>query len=485
MNTMVVDGKGATRPFPHVWQMCVGSCHALTALREDWRRQLRLCHQELEVEYVRFHGLLNDDMSVCLGLKDLPGGGQEPVCSFYNVDSIFDFLIEIGMKPFVELSFMPAPLASGTQTCFHYRANVTPPKDYTLWERLIEQLARHCVARYGISEVSSWPFEVWNEPNLNYFWSGDQAEYFKLYRHAASAIKRVSPKLRVGGPATARDGWVPEMIEFCRASGTPLDFVSTHQYPTDVAVGNYSDMEERMAKAPRGVLGELVRQTRAAAGDRVLYYTEWHNSPSSRDLYHDTSYAAAFAVKTIADVADKVACYSFWTFSDIFEEGGFPSEPFHGGFGLLNLFDVPKPVYRAFELLNTTGTKRLEVTGSPAGNVELLATRKPGRLVMIATNHNVPRSPIANEDVELVLRNCRVTGSAELVRIDDDHANPRRKWIDLGSPVYPDRKQVAAMMRASQVKRERVRFVEGENGGWTLRFCLPPHGTVGITVPIR
>ena len=189
--TVLTDQKrGEVKKY---WTKCVGSCHAATALREDWRRQLKKCREELGFEYVRFHGLLNDDMSVCLRNED---GFLE--YSFFNIDSIFDFLLDIGMKPFIELSFMPSALASGSQTVFHYLGNITPPKDYNEWGALIGALAEHLVRRYGTEEVRKWFFEVWNEPNLkDFFWSGTMEEYFQLYKSAALAIKKVDSKLAV------------------------------------------------------------------------------------------------------------------------------------------------------------------------------------------------------------------------------------------------------------------------------------------------
>ena len=257
----IVDTKDAGSAFPHYWEQCVGSCHAIMGTRADWRAQLEKCHRELGFQYVRFHGLLNDEMSVC---KKDPTGSLH--YSFFNIDSIFDFLLEIGMKPFIELGFMPDALASGTATCFHYKANITPPADYEQWEALIKALTQHLVDRYGCAEVRSWFFEVWNEPNLKFFWAGSREEYFKLYEHSARAIKSVDSQLRVGGPATSVNAWIPDMLEFCRRTGIPLDFVSTHHYPTDDPLWKNSNlsMEEffqqfahEMGKYERGILRKM------------------------------------------------------------------------------------------------------------------------------------------------------------------------------------------------------------------------------------
>src|SRR5688500_6231985 len=174
---------------PHSWEHTVGSCHAPLALRADWQQQLRRCRSELGFRYVRFHGLLSDDAGTVV-----EHDGQL-LYSFFNSDQIFDFLLSIGMKPFVELSFMPTALASGSKTVFHYQGNVTPPKDYKQWAALIRRLVTHWVERYGAREVGKWFFEVWNEPNLKAFWTGSKADYFKLYEVTTEAIKEVDASL--------------------------------------------------------------------------------------------------------------------------------------------------------------------------------------------------------------------------------------------------------------------------------------------------
>ena len=196
-------------PLPHFWEHTIGSDHAPVALRADWQRQLERCHNELGFQYVRFHGLLSDDMGTLVREKN------KLLYSFFNADQVFDFLLSIGMKPFVELSFMPEALASGNKTVFNYEANVTPPRDYKQWAALINRLVSHWVQRYGVAEVREWFFEVWNEPNLKAFWTGTQRDYFRLYRNTAEAIKEVDASLRVGGPATAKSEWIEEFVDFC------------------------------------------------------------------------------------------------------------------------------------------------------------------------------------------------------------------------------------------------------------------------------
>ena len=158
--TFACDLSAPSQPRRHPWRHCVGSCHAPTALRADWQQQLARAHRELGFRHVRFHGLLSDDMGT------LVNQDNQFLFSFFNIDRVFDFLLSIGMRPLVELSFMPATLSSDGNSVFHYRANVTPPRRMADWQLLMTKLVGHWVERYGLDEVAQWPLEVWNEPNL-------------------------------------------------------------------------------------------------------------------------------------------------------------------------------------------------------------------------------------------------------------------------------------------------------------------------------
>jgi xylan 1,4-beta-xylosidase len=458
----------------HCWEHTVGSCHAPIALRADWQQQLRRCHAELGFRYVRFHGLLSDDVGTVATHDD------ELLYSFFNADQIVDFLLSIGMRPFVELSFMPTALASGSKTVFHYRANVTPPKDYKQWSTLIQALVGHWVDRYGIREVAEWFFEVWNEPNLKAFWTGTQKDYFKLYRVTAAAIKSVNRSLKIGGPATACDGWIDEFVAFCEAAHVPVDFVTTHHYPTDALGHEHDDTETQLANSRRGILREWAQDTRRRAGKLPLYYTEWNSSSNPRDPRHDEPYAAAYVAKTALEASDLVQGYSFWTFSDIFEENDFPSVPFHGGFGLLNLHGIAKPTYRAFELLHKLRTNRLLVDGLHA-TVNAWVTRDNGGVTALFVNHALPRHSITLAGVRAHLTHAQKPSHVWVERIDERHANAKRRWQALGEPEYIDGAALEELHEASRVTRETCDWTWREER-IDLEFELPPHAVVALTV---
>jgi len=376
------------------------------------------------------------------------------------------------MKPFVELSFMPQALASGPTTVFKYRSNVTPPRHYRQWAAFIKRLVAHWVDRYGAREVGHWFFEVWNEPNLKAFWTGRRKDYFQLYRTTVGAIKEVDPSLQVGGPATARDAWIDEFIDFCETGDVAIDFVSTHHYPTDALAGSR-----------RSLLRQWAQDTRRRARGRPLYYTEWNTSSNPRDPLHDEPYAAAFVVKTLMEVSGLVEGYSFWAFSDIFEENYFPSVPFHGGFGLMTLHGIRKPTYRAFELVHRLGHERLLVDGlhHTVDAWVVRDNREDREVTIVLTNHALPRHAIDTERVQVTLVGAAEPRQAFAERIDRDHANPKREWCAAGSPEYLDSARLERLQTASRVSREPVRcdYADG-----TVRFemTLPPHAVGAVTL---
>jgi xylan 1,4-beta-xylosidase len=464
-------GQAATA-LPHFWENTVGSGRAALALRADWQAQLKRVHDELGMQHVRFHGILCDDMGT---LVEQSG---EFIYSFFNTDQIFDFLLSIGMRPFVELSFMPSCLASGNKTAFHYRANVTPPRDYAQWSVLIRKLTQHWVDRYGLDEVRRWFFEVWNEPNLTAFGTGKQSDYFELFRYTFDAIKGVDKLLKVGGPATAANAWVDDFIKFCTDNDLPPDFISTHHYPTDAFGKPGDDTEAQLAASTRSALREEARAVRKQAGNLPLYYTEWCTSSNPRDFMHDDPYAAAFIVKTVLEANGLVQGYSYWTFSDVFEENYFPSVPFQGGFGLLNIHGIAKPAYRAFQLLHELGTEMLPVTGRHE-TVDAWLVRGEGKATLVLTNFALPRHPIETEQVSFVLKTAHPASDVVIRRIDLEHANAKRHWEQMGKPKYLSTAMVEELKDASQIRGEPLPIKIGD-GALNVDVAMPPQSVAAI-----
>src|SRR5476651_1828412 len=254
-----------------MFNACVGAGRANEGLRADWQQQLAYVRKQCGFQYIRMHGLLTDDMAVYT--EDAKG---KPQYYYMYIDALFDFLHSIGMKPFVELGFMPNALASGNKTIFWWRGNVTPPKDMKKWADFMKAFVTHCKERYGDAEVRTWYFEVWNEPNLSGFFSGTQQQYFDLYAATARAIKSVSPDYKVGGPATAGAGWVPEFIHYCDTNHAPVDFISTHTYGVESGfLDEHGDTGTVLSQNPNSIIGD-VKRGRQQIADSTMPKLELH-----------------------------------------------------------------------------------------------------------------------------------------------------------------------------------------------------------------
>ncbi len=364
-----------------MFNQCVGAGRANEGLRAEWQQQLAYVRKNCGFRYLRMHGLLTDDMAVYK--EDSKGN---PEYNYMYVDVLFDFLESVGMKPFVELGFMPSALASGQQTIFWWRGNVTLPKDYNKWRDLIKNLVQHFTERYGAEEVKTWYFEVWNEPNLSPgFWTGTQQDYFKLYTYSAEAIKSVNKEYRVGGPATAGGAWVPEMIDYCHHNRVPIDFISTHCYGVNQGfLDEHGNSGTVLSKDPMSVSGDVLRSCKQIAASAMpgleLHYTEWSASYTPADPIDDSYHEAAYVLQKLKQVGDAANSMSYWVFTDIFEEPGPRFEPFHGGFGMLTIQGINKPVFYVYQFLNRLGNIELANNDSTSwackdssGNIEVPA----------------------------------------------------------------------------------------------------------------
>ncbi|WP_089779170.1 GH39 family glycosyl hydrolase [Chitinophaga sp. YR573] len=359
---------------------CVGAGRANEGLRADWQQQLAYVKKECGFKYIRMHGLLTDDMAVYT--EDSKGN---PMYNYMYIDVLFDFLQSIDVKPFVELGFMPSALASGSKTIFWWRGNVTPPKDYEKWAALVRDLTRHFTERYGADEVKTWYFEVWNEPNLDGFWTGTQEDYFKLYNYSAKAIKSVNSSYRVGGPGTAGAAWEPEMIAYCDKNNVPVDFISTHAYGVKQGyLDEFGNSGTVLDKNPMSVSGDVLQSRKEIASssmpDLELHYTEWSASYTPADPIHDSYHEAAYVLQKLKQVGKAANSMSYWVFTDIFEEPGPRFTPFHGGFGMLNTQGINKPVFYAYQFMNRLGNIELVNNDSTSwicrdstGNIQALA----------------------------------------------------------------------------------------------------------------
>ncbi len=486
VRTIAADYTKVQGPTSQVYRQCIGAGRANEGLRADWQNQLTYAQRTCGFQYIRMHGLFTDDMGVYR--EDAAG---HPIYNWQYVDRLYDFLLSIHVRPFVEIGFMPNALASGPQTIFWWRGNVTPPKDYNKWHDLVAAAVQHWTERYGKAEVKQWYFEVWNEPNLKGgFWTGDQADYFRLYAVTAAAVKSVSPQYRVGGPATAGTAWVSDFIHYCVGNHVPVDFVSTHTYGVGQgfldASGNRGTV---ISRDPDAVTGDM-RRTRAEIAASPLprlplFYTEWSASYTPSDPIHDSYFEASYVLDKIKNAEASVDGMSYWTFTDIFEEAGPRATPFHGGFGLINYEDIAKPAFFAYRFLNELGPTELAdtdassfVTRDAHGGVQALlwdfTITQPGTVndqVYYVQDHPA----LSKGDVTLRIAHLpagRYTVRCTRVgyRSNDAYATYR----DLGSP--------------SQLTRPQVALIKQKNSGApfeTRTVAVTSSGPFQLRLPLR
>ena len=484
-------------PLDTMFKRCVGAGRANEGLRADWQRQLAYVHRECGFEYIRMHGLFCDDMGV---YRDY----GKPEYNWQYIDELYDFLHSIGMKPFVELSFMPSGLASGSKTIFWWRGNVTPPKDMAKWSDFIRAFVLHERERYGDAEVRTWYFEVWNEPNLDGFWAGTQQQYFDLYASTARAIKSVSTDYKVGGPATAGCAWVPEFIHFCDTNHAPVDFISTHTYGVESGyLDEHGDAGTVLSQNPNSIFGEVksVRQQIAVSvmPNLELHVTEWSSSYTPADPIHDSYHSAAYILDKLKKCGDAPQSMSYWTFTDIFEEAGPRWEAFHGGFGLINYENINKPAFYAYQFLNRLGPTELKnsdpsswICADNSGGVQAVVwdftNTHPGKKVHDQEYYkrDLPSEP--NNNVTLALSHLpkgKYTVETYKVgyRVNDACATYR----DLGSPAQLTKEQVTEIKSKNCGAPLEVRTATiGRDGTFRQQFDLRDNDAVLITLsPMR
>lgn len=497
------------------WQFCVGSCHASTLLRKDALEILQRVHEELGIKRVRFHGAFNDDMGTLSNFRSvfgIPAGEHVIETNFYKIGVLYDNILAIGMKPFVEISFMPELLAADPTRSFIYGSIHSLPKELKRWQKYIKDYLAYIFHRYGKEEVCSWFFEVWNEPDLaGTFFSGSQNGYLEFYEATARAIKEFCPDLKVGGPASAASRWIPKFVGYCREHDVPVDFVSTHQYLGEPFLGmdeervektyeeleaereNGKKAEEQRAKYldkamenlpdEMSMLTVLQKVLGGNGGDATqrefdvdllpknaqivkeeadglpVYYTEWNLSASFGARSQDMRKVAAYDVKTALAIDNLVEGNSIWCYSDIFEELHQFKEPFHGGYGMMTYTGIPKPVFWGMKMLAESGEKRIVLDESVFTEIEAAAFESDTEKQVLLYRQNTIQSDAAPEKAEIQVELDEKPQRVYLERIDENYCNPRKIWEAMGCPNDLTIKEVEYIKETSKMVAEEIACV--------------------------
>jgi xylan 1,4-beta-xylosidase len=466
--------------------MVIGAGRANEGLRADWQQQLAEVQKDIGFRYIRMHGLLHDDMGVYS--EDAAG---HPIYNFQYIDALYDALLAMKIRPFVELTFMPAKLASGDKTVFWWKGNITPPKDPAKWSGLIRALIAHWRERYGEEEINTWYYEVWNEPDISPFFTGTLEDYLSLYKTTAEAVKAECPKCRVGGPASAIPyKYEQEFVKYCAANHVPADFVSTHSYGVregyldqDGTTGTILDPSLDAVSGRMRHSRELLLQS--ALPNLELHFTEWSSAYTPTDPMHDQYHQASFILDKIKRATPYVDSLSYWTFTDIFEENGPRFTPFHGGFGLINYQGIRKPSFYAFEYLSRLGT--VDVTDTDAQS--WITKSGDGQVQVLLWDYSPQVPPQGQNDQTYYKQDLppQDKGPVHLALTHASNGMYTLRVYRIGYKINDAYSDYLAIGAPSQLTPQQVRFLKEKDSGAAISESIVSvtDGRIETTMPLR
>ncbi len=468
-----VKGNESIR-FNNNVDFCVGTGRLGLALTEEYLKELEFVQREIGFKFIRGHGLFTDDVAIYQEYEE--NGEVKTEYNYTYIDRIIDSYIRLGIRPYLELGFMPEKMATGEQTIFYWKGNVTPPKDHGKWTDMVIALLAHLKERYG-EEVVTWPIEVWNEPNLPGFWKdADMEAYFRLFKETFCAIKAYDSRFMVGGPAICgvKDAvWIKAFLDFCLENDLEPDIITRHHYTVEFPerIGHYDysklqDPDERMSnlQCTRDIIDSFDRYR-----GKPIHITEFSTSYTPRGVIHDTNLNAAYIAEQLSRLGDMNESYSYWTFGDVFEEVGVPFSLFHGGFGLCAANNIPKPTLWTFAFYKKLKDKTVSCVYK-GKNAVICRTEKGYAGVMWNTD---------SEDIVIGTELGVPCGEYSLLTntVDEKTCNPLKVWHDLGEPAYPKQDAISAI-RSAAFPAVDTAVVKPENGKAEITFTVRKNGVV-------
>ncbi len=512
-----INADSQIKEFSPFWKKLACFGRASDGLKEEFKNQLRELQKDIGFEYARFHGIFCDDMMI-INFSD----NGDLIYNWYYVDMLFDFFKEINMKPFVELGFMPSEFGLSDITVFAWKANITMPKHISLWTNLVKEFIKHCINRYGLTEVETWYFEVWNEPDLeNVFWIGDKESYFEFYKETAMAVKSISPNLRVGGPSITyqtmiENNWLDEFFKYIITHQVPLDFVSFHIYSESYSSKKYAQdlwVRARQGENPLSLLNrwsELKRiyhgkdhtyNTIISANEKInklfqekpeLHITEWNASSYGRNLINDTCFIATFIIYNILKSIGKVDSLGFWTFTDIIEELKMGISPFHGGFGLINKDGIKKPSYYAYYFLSKLGQTVIGqgedyIITKDQDNIQILVFNfayfddlftMGDTSLLTKENRYLSFEEKPGKDIKIQINGISGNYKQTRYELNRENGSAVDEWIKMGAPENMNKDEIQ-FLKGKSYPKVSVEMKE-LNKFYTETIYVPIHGTALI-----
>lgn len=478
------------------WKNLITIGKAKEGLIDIVQKQIIEVQKNIGFKYIRFHGIFDDEMMVYHENED---GSVE--FNFNYVDRLLDFFKSVNLKPFIELSFMPSDLAKfKTKTLFYNKSITSPPKSYKKWAFMVNALVIHCIERYGLEEVKTWYFEVWNEPDIKDFWYGSEEDYYDLYEISYKVIKEVDESLKVGGPSISsltikQTKWLERYINYCIENKCEPDFISYHTYPNEVfnMNENFTHKKGLIIDENTSYLSDIIdivknKLQEYNLNNTELHLTEWNSTISHRDLTNDTLYKGSFIFKNILENMDKMSSFGYWALSDYMEELKLDKNVFHGGLGLITNNNIKKTAYYAYELLNKLGDTLVDkgegyyVTKDSNSykvflynycHFDKIYSMSDVSNISIRERYSVFVDKVLNIELKLDNFDKNSTYNITTYSLSKKQGSSFDTWIDMGAPDNLDMDDIDYINKSSLPKKQK--FTVNIEKEYTIKEELQPH----------
>lgn len=487
--------SGVGTPLTHNFKNLTSIGSACDILMAENQEILKILQREIGFRFIHFHGLFDDTMRV-YGENE----SGSPELNFSRIDTLIDFLLSIGLRPFIELSYMPAKLAAvNSRRSYYGQSIVSLPADTEKWSFLVRSFVLHLNNRYGRTEVATWPFSLWNLPDSGELLGlGDPEDYFRFYYDTWKVVKNCAPDVLFLSPScmaeTAETGdFISKFLTLCQQHNCLPDLFQFHFYP--IQIESYAEGSARLTyrSSPSALKESLQRVNRRLADlpghFQTLYVTEWNASVSHRELLSDTAFQSAYITKNILENYDQFGCLCYWALTDPTSDGHIARELFHGGLGLLTYNGIKKASYHALRLLSRLGDEKLAsgegyfITRSHSGWQILLYNyqhyselyAKGEAFDMTFTNRYTPFPAAAQQKFTLSLedftdRDCLLTETI----LNAKHGSSFDKWVESGALPLTSRDDLTYLQSVSLPKIRRE-LVNTKTGRLELSFTLDVH----------
>lgn len=486
-----LSSQAKTKPLKHTWRSVMGVGSASDLLMAEIREMVERMVREIGFRYIKFNGIFSDELHIYNRKTD-----GTPVYNFAYIDKVFDFLRSIGLRPIIQLSFMPSALAKDKERrLFNYL--VSEPISYSEWSELVRATVEHLLERYGAEEVRNWHFCVWNQPDTPkslYGFDSNEA-FYEFYKCTYSVVKSCDERLSFGTPPTfyimdeGYTNWYIPFISWCRENGCIPDFLNFHYYDTALTHDANSGQElfgfihSMILRQTQDGLHNFIDQVlseREKLGMKKIpiYLTEWNNTPSQQDLLNDTCFKSCYIVKNILENYDRIDSFGYWSLTDWMAEAPLPKEMFFGGLGLFTVNSIPKASFYALSLLRRLGNT---FVGSGEG---WFATKQVEKYIIILYNYRhfsrlyalgerfdmtftdryTPFDPVQLLDVHLSLSD--IEDGEYLVRetvLNRRSGSAFDQWLEMGA-MELDTEQEIEILKARSVP-SCSKYVAKANGG--------------------